>query len=273
MDGILVIDKPYGMTSHDVIDRLRKKYKQKKFGHTGTLDPNATGVLVVLCGRACKALQFLENQDKTYVAQMKLGVQTTTDDIWGEVEKEQDVVSIDDLQALMDTMIGAQKQLVPRTSAKKIAGKKLYEYQREGKEVPEVYADVTIYDLKVLDEQKMEFEVQCSSGTYVRSICRDLALKSGNLGTMTSLRRTKAGGFGIEQAEPLDQEEHTLIPLEAAFENWEQIEYEPIADILNGKRIQCDAKNDLIAITHESKIIAIYEREKERTYRSKRGLW
>lgn len=273
MDGILVIDKPYGITSHDVIDQLRKKYKQKKFGHTGTLDPNATGVLVVLCGRACKALQFLENQDKTYVAQMKLGLQTTTDDIWGEIEQEQEVVLINDLQDLLDTMIGPQKQLVPRTSAKKIGGKKLYEYQREGKEVPKVYADVTIYDFKVLDEQKMEFEVQCSSGTYVRSICRDAALKSGNLGVMSSLKRIKAGGFTIEQAEPLDKKEHTLIPLEKAFDNWEKVEYEPIADILNGKRIQCNAKNNLIAIMHEGKILAIYEREKEKTYRSKRGLW
>ena len=140
MDGILVINKPCGMTSFDVIAKLRKKYKQKKFGHTGTLDPNASGVLVVLCGRATKALQFLENSDKTYIAQMKLGQSTTTDDIWGEIEQEKPVVPIADLQAVLDTFVGKQSQLVPKTSAKKIAGKKLYEYQRAGKEVPEVYA-------------------------------------------------------------------------------------------------------------------------------------
>ena len=153
MDGILVINKPYGMTSHDVIARLRKKYKQKKFGHTGTLDPNATGVLVVLCGRACKALQFLENQDKTYIATMALGKKTDTDDIWGEVVETRPVQPIENLQAVLDTMVGAQKQQVPDTSAKKIAGKKLYEYQREGKEVPRVFADSEIYRAKVLDKR------------------------------------------------------------------------------------------------------------------------
>ena len=123
MDGIIVINKPAGMTSHDVIAFLRKKYKQKKFGHTGTLDPNASGVLVVLCGKACKILQFLEDTDKEYIAQLQLGAQYSTDDIWGEKEKEQPIQPIQDLQALLRSMEGKQHQLVPKTTAKKIQGK------------------------------------------------------------------------------------------------------------------------------------------------------
>lgn len=273
MDGILVINKPYGMTSHDVIARLRKKYKQKKFGHTGTLDPNATGVLVVLCGRACKALQFLENQDKTYIATMALGKKTDTDDIWGEVVETRPVQPIENLQAVLDTMVGAQKQQVPDTSAKKIAGKKLYEYQREGKEVPRVFADIEIYRAKVLDEQAMRFEIACSSGTYIRSICRDIAAKTGNVGTMTSLVRTQAGGFDLSQAEDLDAPSHTLHSLESAFETMEHVAYEPVDDVYNGKPIACQAEAQRIAITDAGKIIAIYERDEKGVYRCKRGLW
>ena len=232
---------------------VAKKIQTKKFGHTGTLDPNATGVLVVLCGRACKALQFLENQDKTYIATMALGKKTDTDDIWGEVVETRPVQPIENLQAVLDTMVGAQKQQVPDTSAKKIAGKKLYEYQREGKEVPRVFADIEIYRAKVLDEQAMRFEIACSSGTYIRSICRDIAAKTGNVGTMTSLVRTQAGGFDLSQAEDLDAPSHTLHSLESAFETMERVAYEPVDDVYNGKPIACQAEAQRIAITDAGK--------------------
>ena len=274
MDGIIVINKPAGMTSHDVIAFLRKKYKQKKFGHTGTLDPNASGVLVVLCGKACKILQFLEDTDKEYIAQLQLGAQYSTDDIGGEKKKDQPIQPIQDLQALLRSMEGKQHQLVPKTSAKKIQGKKLMDYQREGKEVPDVYANIEIYATKVLDEKNLIFQVSCSSGTYIRSICRDIAQKTNNLGAMASLVRTKVGRFQLEQAESLDQERHTLYPLEMALDQYPFIRYPDLSAIKNGKPIMLDSEKDRVCLVdQEQKALAIYEREEGNLFKSKRGLW
>ena len=166
MDGILIIDKPYGMTSHDVVNWLRKKYKQKKFGHTGTLDPNATGVLVVLCGKSCKLLQFLSDTDKEYIGQIEFGKSTSTDDIWGEVEVEKEVNLDFSFSEELQKFVGKNHQLVPKTSNKKVNGKKLMDYQREGLEVPKVYSDIEIYSMEDLGDYR--FRVACSSGTYVR---------------------------------------------------------------------------------------------------------
>ena len=130
MDGILIIDKPYGMTSHDVVNWLRKKYKQKKFGHTGTLDPNATGVLVVLCGKSCKLLQFLSDTDKEYIGQIEFGKSTSTDDIWGKVEAEKEVNLDFSFSEELQKFVGKNHQLVPKTSNKKVNGKKLMDYHR-----------------------------------------------------------------------------------------------------------------------------------------------
>lgn len=273
MDGILVINKPQNMTSHDVIDHLRKKYNQKKFGHTGTLDPNATGVLVVLCGKACKALQFLSAADKEYIATMALGTSYSSDDIWGEAEAKKPITPIADLQKELNCFLGTQQQRVPKTSAKKVGGKKLLDYQREQKEVPVLYNEITIYALQALADDPITFKVSCSSGTYVRSICRDLAIHTNNLGALSSLVRTRVGSFVLDQAEDLDKEEHTLYPLEMALSNWEKVEYSPIEDVYHGKRIQLDSAADQVCILDQGKVVAIYEREKGPLFKSKRGLW
>ena len=145
MDGILVINKPAGMTSHDVINKLRRKYNQKKFGHTGTLDPDATGVLVVLCGKACKALQFLNDTDKKYVSSIQLGYFTTTDDIHGEITQRKDIDLNFDFEKILHSFLGKQSQQVPMTSAKKIKGKKLLDYQRENINIEPIYQDIEIF--------------------------------------------------------------------------------------------------------------------------------
>ena len=272
MDGILVINKPKGMTSHDVINRLRKKYKQKKFGHTGTLDPNATGVMIVLAGNATKVLQFLSDTDKTYQATIELGHFTTTDDIWGEPTSQLPIRLDFDFAQELQKFQGPLHQLVPSTSAKKIAGKKLMEYQREGQDVPEVYQDVEVYSISALDPETLSFEVHCSSGTYIRSICRDFAKHTGNAGCMSSLVRTKVGRFDLSMAQDIE-EEHTIYPIEMALDSFEKVEYEPIEDIYHGKHVRMNAKNDLVCIMHEGKAVAMYERDHQNVFRSKRGLW
>lgn len=272
MDGILVINKPVGMTSHDVIGTLRRRYKQKKFGHTGTLDPNASGVLVILAGRAAKLLQFLPDTDKEYIAGIELGKKTSTDDIWGEVLEEKPVNTDFDFEEVLSSFKGPLHQRVPDTSAKKVDGKKLMEYQRKNQEVPAVYADVTVYDIEPVSKEDLTFTVDCSSGTYVRSICRDFGEKTGNLACMKSLVRTRAGGYTLEQAEDLEAETHTLYPMETVLD-LPRIDWPDKSDILNGRHIRINDQPDLVSIFCDGELMAVYERDHQNVYSCKRGLW
>lgn len=260
------------MTSHDVIGRLRRKYKQKKFGHTGTLDPNASGVLVILAGRAAKLLQFLPDTDKEYIAGIELGKKTTTDDIWGEVLEEKPVNTDFDFEEVLSTFQGKQHQRVPDTSAKKVDGKKLMDYQRNNQEVPEVYNDVTIYDITPISKEDLTFKIHCSSGTYVRSVCRDFGEKTGNLACMNSLIRTKAGGYTLKQAEDLDAETHTLYPMETVLD-LPRIDWPNKDDITNGRHIRIGDQPDLVSIFCDGELMAVYERDHKNVYSCKRGLW
>ncbi len=274
MDGIMVINKPAGMTSHDVINRLRRKYKQKKFGHTGTLDPQASGVLVILAGRAAKLLQFLEDTDKEYTASMKLGVRTDTGDIWGTVVSEAPVNSDFNFDELLGHLKGKQTLRVPAYSAKKINGKKRIDLARSGQEVPELFQESEIYDIYPVDDpdHELAFHVSCSSGTYVRAICEKLAEESGNLGAMSSLVRTKASGFDLTQAEDLDCESHTLYPMTSVL-NLPQIRFEPVSDIYNGKHVRLDTDADRVVMMDGNDPIAVYDRHHNNVFSCTRGLW
>jgi tRNA pseudouridine55 synthase len=273
MDGILVINKPQGMTSHDVIGKLRRRYNQKKFGHTGTLDPMASGVLVVMAGKATKILQFLDNTDKAYVAQIELGYDTSTDDVFGEKTSEKEICLDFDFQKELDQFKGKLHQQIPMTSAKKVNGKKLMDYQRQGIEIEPQYKDVEVYDIQALDEEALRFFVSCSSGTFVRAICRDLAHNTGNAGCMKSLVRTQVGNFNLEQAQEIDAPEHTLYSIEQALAHFPKADYEKIEDIYNGKTVHLNTDAPMAAIWDNDKVIAIYERKENGMYGCKRGLW
>lgn len=276
MNGILLIHKPAQMTSHDVIARLRRILHMKKIGHSGTLDPDATGVLLVLLGTACKALPYLEDTDKEYIATLALGNRTLTDDVFGEVLESSQIQPISDFESIAKSFIGKQKQLPPMVSSVRVNGKKLYEYARNHEEVERPLRDVEIYDIEVLDEDKMKFRIACSSGTYIRSLCRDIAEKSGNLGCMRSLIRTKVGRFTLEDCVTLEDVEsgnfkiHTL---NEAFINFPQVEYSPIEDIYHGKTVTIDHEQDTVAILDKGEIIAIYKRHHDHWFSCARGLW
>lgn len=285
MDGILVINKPQGMSSHDVIGSLRRKYGQKKFGHCGTLDPMASGVLVVLAGKAARALQFISDTDKEYTAGLVLGKKYDTDDIWGSLLEEKTVKNDFDFEAVLSQFQGQLHQRVPDASAKKVNGKKLYEYLREGKQVPAVYSDVEIYSIEPLENSginsdgqqpenahEYKFHVHCSSGTYIRALCRDFGEKTGNLAAMSSLCRTKANGFSIEQAEPLDAPVHTLYPL-AAVIDLPRLQAENPDDIRNGKHIRLDTDYDRVLIMEKDEVLAVYDRHHGNVFSCTRGLW
>ena len=248
------------MTSLDVVARLRRILHTTKIGHSGTLDPNATGVLLVLIGKACKALPFLEDTDKEYIATLQLGIQTISDDIWMEPLKEAPIQPIADFQSVLDSFRGVQKQVPPMISSVRVNGRKLYEYAREGIAVTRPEREVTIYDIEALDTQKLQFRVSCSSGTYVRSLCHDIAQKTGNLGCMSSLQDVQEGRFQL----------HTL---QEVLSHYEPVEYERPADIYNGKKITLRCEADDVAITHNGNIVAIYQREDAAVFRCVRGLW
>lgn len=185
VDGVLIINKPKGFTSHDVVNILRKTLNTKKIGHTGTLDPNATGVLPILIGTATKISKYLIEHDKTYIATIKLGEKTDTGDAEGKViEKDlklQDI-SYEQITEILKTFIGKQKQIPPAFSAIKINGKKAYEYARKGQAVELEPRNIEIYDvnLKKIENKEITFEVFCSKGTYIRTLCEDIAKKLRN---------------------------------------------------------------------------------------------
>ena len=208
MDGIIIIDKPAGWTSHDVVAKLRGALKEKRVGHSGTLDPMATGLLAVFAGSATRAIIFCENSDKEYIAGLRLGIVTDTQDITGNTLSSCEAhVSERELSDIIRRFTGAQKQTPPMYSAVKLGGKKLYELARRGIEVPRSARDVYISEIDLLEGGGNEYlmRVACSKGTYIRTLCNDIGTALGCGGTMSSLRRIRAGAFTIDMAHTLDE--------------------------------------------------------------------
>lgn len=207
MDGILVIDKPVGPTSHDVVAEVRRLLDERTVGHTGTLDPMATGVLPLVLGHASKIARYLSGGDKTYRATLRLGVETTTLDAEGEVTSARPVVATRaEVEAALATFVGAITQLPPMYSAKKVDGKRLYELARKGVEVEREPKSVTIHRITLVDYvlPDVTVDVHCSAGTYVRVLAKDLGDRLGCGGHLKQLRRVQAGPFSIDAAVSLE---------------------------------------------------------------------
>jgi tRNA pseudouridine55 synthase len=223
--GFLVVDKPSGLTSHDVVDRVRRATGIKKAGHTGTLDPMATGVVVVAVGRVTRLIRFLQDLDKEYLATAMFGVRTDTLDADGQVVEQQEMkVSMEDLAAIRPRFLGEILQIPPMVSALKRDGKRLYELAREGVEVEREPRSITITELEFLSVSEdvhplVSFRVVCSKGTYVRSLADDLAAALGGFAHLTSLRRTRTGPLTESAALPVDAlgewEGHLIAPASA----------------------------------------------------------
>jgi len=208
LNGIVVVNKEKGYTSHDVVNVIRKILGTRKVGHTGTLDPNAEGVLPICVGRSTKACDMLTFSDKEYIAKVKLGITTDTYDIWGSVTDTKEVnVSKSELENAIEHFVGDIEQLPPMYSAIKQNGKKLYELAREGIEVDRKKRKITVYECELMDFNGDTFKirVRCSKGTYIRSICHDIGQCLGCGACMTSLVRTKSSVFDIENSLRLDE--------------------------------------------------------------------
>ncbi len=226
MTGIAIVDKPEGWTSHDVVAKLRRALGERRIGHGGTLDPMATGVLPIFVGRATRAASFLESADKEYLASVRFGLTTDTQDTTGQVLSESALrPSEGEVEAALRGFLGKQEQLPPLYSAVKVEGKKLYQYARAGREVerqPRMIEISAVEPLGFSPEGDYRFRLTVSKGTYVRTICHDLGRKLGCGGAMSALRRLRAGAYGIEEASPLEAflgegGETLLRPLDSIF--------------------------------------------------------
>ncbi len=208
-NGIIVIDKPQGWTSMDVCAKLRGVFHEKRVGHAGTLDPMATGVLPVFLGRATRAVEFADKSDKEYIAELKLGVITNTQDTSGETLEERPVqAGREQLEEVLEQFRGEILQIPPMYSAIKINGKKLYELARKGREVERPARAVNIKSLEILGQQGVDLytiKARCTKGTYIRTLCHDIGQAMGCGGCMASLRRTMAAGFTLEDAVTLEE--------------------------------------------------------------------
>lgn len=207
MDGVILINKPKGITSRDVVNEVCKILKTKKVGHTGTLDPIASGVLVVCVGKATKLVDIITSANKEYVATVKLGLLTDTLDLDGEVlKKEKVAIRKEELSKVLDSFLGTYEQEVPIYSAVKVNGKKLYEYAREGKKVnlPKRMVEIKKIELISLTDEEYKFKVLVSKGTYIRSLIYDINRKLNVIGVMSDLVRTKQGIFNIDDAYTLE---------------------------------------------------------------------
>lgn len=272
MDGIIVIDKPKNKTSRDVVNEVCQILHTKKVGHTGTLDPIATGVLVICVGKATKLVEMITAYDKEYIAQIQLGIKTDTKDITGTILEKQNVdITKEQIEKALKEMTKTYLQTVPIYSAVKVKGKKLYEYARNQEEVELPTREVKIQSLKLIDEikeenQQVTFTIECSvsKGTYIRSLIEDIAEKIKTIGTMTSLRRTKQGMFDIHQANTLEdlKENHFhLYSIEEILKEYKQIEVDKDLEfkIKNGARIPNLYQEDTIVFTKNNRVLAVYK--------------
>lgn len=275
MNGVLVVDKPKGLTSRDVVNIICKKFNTKKVGHTGTLDPIAEGVLVVPIGRALKISELLTSERKEYIARVILGYETDMLDITGiEINRNIPTCNKEEIINVLNSFIGNYNQKVPMYSAVKVGGRKLYEYARQGIEVNPPSKEVEIYSLELISdiiymEDCIEFSIKCevSKGTYIRSLIRDIAYKLDTYGTMKELIRTKQGNFSLENSYTLEQienNEYKLLTIKEALPNIKvtKIDEELLKKVKNGMVLDSFFKEELsLLIDKNNNEIAIYKQD------------
>ncbi len=267
MDGIIIINKPKGCTSHDIVYKI-KKMLNKKVGHTGTLDPMAEGVLPILIGKGTLLSKYLINHDKKYIVNLQLGIKTDTADSEGKIIEEKQVrnelLNEETITEILKSFIGKQEQIPPIYSAIKVNGKKLYEYARKGQEIEIKPRQIEIYNINLIkyspEEKNIEFEVYCGKGTYIRSLCEDIAKKFETVGYMKSLKRIQVGNFKIQDSVTIEELENNIannqfienqiISIETIFneKNSIKLDYRKLHLFLNGVRLTQQLDDDIYRI-------------------------
>lgn len=274
LNGLVVVDKPGGLTSHDVVARVRRLAGTRKVGHAGTLDPMATGVLVLGVNRATRLLGHLLLTHKTYDATIRLGATTTTDDAEGEVSATAPTDGVDEaaVRSALTRFVGEIDQVPSAVSAIKVDGRRAYERVRAGEEVVLPSRRVTVHsiDVRSVDGPDVEVSVHCSSGTYIRAIARDLGAALGTGGHLTALRRTSVGAFGIDRAHTLEQlaDDLVVVPVaEAARATFpaRDLDEERAADVRVGRKLGLDlgATGPVAVFAPDGEFLALYEQSGE----------
>ncbi|MBQ4031533.1 MAG: tRNA pseudouridine(55) synthase TruB [Bacilli bacterium] len=268
MNGVLLVNKPIDFTSRDVVNKLTKIFNTKKIGHTGTLDPIATGVLVICIGKSTKLCDILTSKYKEYIATIKLGIKTDTLDTMGTILEEQEVKTFtkEEITKVLDSFLGKSIQKTPIYSAVKVNGKKLYEYAREGIPVELPKREIDIQSIELLDykDNEITFKTTVSKGTYIRALINDICTKLNTIGTMSSLIRTKQGEFSIDNCytlEDIEADNYKLLSNEEVLSNIETIDIddELLKPVNNGAVINKIFKGEIACLRHDKKIIAIYK--------------
>ena len=272
MDGVIVIDKEKDYTSRDVVNIVGKHFKTKKVGHTGTLDPLATGLLVICIGQATKLVELLTNHDKEYIADITFGIETDTLDITGNILKEENTnFSREEIEKVLNEYQKEYDQMVPIYSAIKINGKKLYEYAREKEKIELPSRKVKIYKIDLLKYEqinnKTHIQIKCnvSKGTYIRSLIRDIALSLNTVAIMTDLIRTKVGEFTLKDSILLEDLENNdkIYSIEQILKNYPTIEVDNNLEfkIKNGCKIPNTYNQEYIVFKNKEKVLGLYKNE------------
>lgn len=276
MEGVLIINKPKDFSSHDVVNVLRKELNTKKVGHTGTLDPKATGVLPILIGNATKISKYLVEHDKTYSVVMELGTRTDTLDSEGKILETRKVETLDEekIKEVLSSFLGKQKQIPPMYSAIKINGKKAYEYARNGQVVEITPREIEIYEMKFKKyfDNQISFIVKCSKGTYIRTLCQDIAERLGTIAYMKELQRTDVDIFNIKDAISIDDIKNkkkdvkeAIISIEEVFSKNGKIVLadEKLQYFLNGVKLNFDMQDGIYRVYQKNKFIGLGILEKK----------
>lgn len=276
MDGYLLINKEKGYTSRDVVNIIGRELNMKKVGHTGTLDPDATGLLVICIGKGTKLIELLTNQDKEYIAEVTLGIKTDTGDITGNVlETKPAIIEKEQIVKVLTEMIGTYEQTVPIYSAVRVAGKKLYEYARDNKNVKLPTRLVDIKQLELIsdveeNDNKTIFSIKTSvsKGTFIRSLIEDIAIKLNTIGTMSELKRTKVGQFDVANAINLNDIKlgnYEIKPIIDCLGDYKQVivkDKDLLFKIKNGQKLlNVYNESEIVFINENKEVIALYQND------------
>ena len=268
MDGIILVNKEKGMTSRDVVNKISHIFNTKKVGHTGTLDPMATGVLAIGIGKALKVLEYITALEKEYEAEITLGIDTDILDITGNILDQKEVnITNEEIDKVLESFVGDYDMEVPKYSAVRVNGKRLYEYARNDEEVELPRHMVKIYSIKrTSDIKDNKFNILCkvSKGTYIRSLVRDISKRLNTIGVMSKLNRTSQGKFNIKDSYTLEDIEKSNYKLISILDSIDlpkvEISENDLKKVLNGVKLKDDFNLDIFCFTHNHQIVAIYKR-------------
>ena len=280
MDAVILLNKPAGMTSFDAVAKCRKIFHERKIGHTGTLDPEASGLMIILLGKYTKLLPYCVKNHKAYQATLKLGEMTDTEDIWGTIinTKTPSIHAEAEIDNAVQSLTGDILQVPPMYSALKKDGKKLYEYARQGIEIEREARPVHISSLEVekIDEINYRMNAVVSSGTYIRTLITDFGKQLDELAIMSSLIRTKIEHLSLKDActfEDLESGVSFLSPIQVIDPTYKIVETDRVVDIKNGKRIKLDIRDPQVIFTSNGELLAAYALQEDGLYHCLRGLF